>query len=169
MSLISSNFISFARNHFRLDWSGIHGASHWARVRHNGLLLAANCAADRAVVEWFAFLHDLDRHTDGADAGHGRRSAELAQAINAQHMNLSDQQLELLITACQGHSTGKLNADITVMVCWDADRLDLGRIGIKPNPAYLCTDTAKDIDFLEAAYLRSIRGLGEIYDWSDRL
>ncbi len=34
--------------------------------------------------------------------------------------------------------------DITVQTCWDADRLDLGRVGITPNPRWLCTACAKD-------------------------
>ena len=31
--------------------------------------------------------------------------------------------------------------DITVQCCWDADRLDLGRV--MPDPRRLCTDAAK--------------------------
>tara|TARA_B100000315_G_scaffold79959_1_gene73252 strand:- start:616 stop:768 length:153 start_codon:yes stop_codon:yes gene_type:complete len=39
-----------------------------------------------------------------------------------------------------------LNAsDITIATCWDADRLDLGRVGADPNPKYLFSDEAKRI------------------------
>ena len=60
-SLITQRLIAFARNEFRLDWDGIHGAPHWSRVRHNGLLLAERTGANTRVVEYFAFLHDLGR------------------------------------------------------------------------------------------------------------
>ena len=56
------------------------------------------------------------------------------------------------------HSDGYTDADITVQVCWDADRLDLGRVGIKPAPHRLCTASAKAVDILEAAYERSVEG-----------
>lgn len=32
---------------------------------------------------------------------------------------------------------------ITVMICCDAVRLDLGRVGIKPRPEKLCTPETK--------------------------
>ena len=35
--------------------------------------------------------------------------------------------------------------DLTVMACWDADRLDLGRVGIRVDPKRLFTTTAQDI------------------------
>jgi uncharacterized protein len=38
------------------------------------------------------------------------------------------------------------------MTCWDSDRLDLGRVGIKPHPTRLCTDAAKDLEMIRLAY-----------------
>lgn len=40
MSLIDTEYINFLKNHFCLNWKGIHGAPHWARMRANGLLFA---------------------------------------------------------------------------------------------------------------------------------
>ena len=54
------------------------------------------------------------------------------------------------------HSDGYTEADIIVQACWDADRLDLGRVGMKPAPHRLCTASAKSVDVLEAAYERSV-------------
>ncbi len=62
--------------------------------------------------------------------------------------------------ALKYHSDGYTRADIIVQVCWDADRLDLGRVGIKPAPHRLCTASAKSVDVLEAAYERSVEGGG---------
>jgi hypothetical protein len=33
----------------------------------------------------------------------------------------------------------------TLQACWDADRLDLGRVGITPQPHRLCTDAARSL------------------------
>lgn len=159
MTLITNKLISFARNEFRLDWEGIHGASHWARVRHNGLILAELTGANGRVVEYFAFLHDLGRENDNHDPYHGYRAAEIARGIAGDLIDVTDLELDLLTEACEGHSDGHLQADITVMTCWDADRLDLGRVGIRPDPERLCNVASRDSDLLEAAYRRSI-------DWS---
>ena len=40
---------------------------------------------------------------------------------------------------------------------WDADRLDLGRVGIRPAPKRLCTDAARAPEVVLAAYVRSLR------------
>jgi uncharacterized protein len=47
---------------------------------------------------------------------------------------------------------------VTVQTCWDADRLDLGRVGKHPHPRYLCTPAARDREVIEWAYRRSVRG-----------
>jgi hypothetical protein len=38
-----------------------------------------------------------------------------------------------------------IQSNPTLAVCLDADRLDLGRVGITPDPEYLSTLTAKSI------------------------
>ena len=161
-SVISQDFISFARNRFRLDWDDIHGARHWSRVRYNGLLLAEHHEVDTTVIQWFAFIHDLERRNDWEDPGHGKRAARLAGEINSDFMGLSESQLSTLQAACIGHSTGNVEADPTVMACWDADRLDLGRVGIYPNARYLCTTAARETSFIKAAYSRSTNA-GSMY------
>jgi uncharacterized protein len=69
---------------------------------------------------------------------------------------LEDNELELLTIACRWHSHGSVLDDVTVSTCWDADRLDLERIGIKPDPERLCAEAAKRNDILEWAYRRSV-------------
>jgi uncharacterized protein len=66
----------------------------------------------------------------------------------------------LLHTACADHTKGLLDADITIQTCWDADRLDLGRVGIVPDPDRLCTDAAREPTFQDWAYQRSVRSEG---------
>ncbi len=88
-SLITSRLIEFARSEFRLDWDGIHGASHWSRVRHNGLLLAEHTGANTRVVEYFAFIHDMGRENDRYDPEHGSRAAAIAENIVGDLIDLS--------------------------------------------------------------------------------
>lgn len=155
-SLITQRLIAFARKEFRLDWEGIHGAPHWSRVRHNGLLLAAHTGANTRVVEYFAFIHDLGRRNDDYDPEHGLRAAAIAENIAGHLIELAGDELELLTEACRGHSDGHIEADVTVMTCWDADRLDLGRVGIRPHPKRLCNEAARQPELIAAAYVRSL-------------
>ena len=148
------------RAQFRLDWQGIHGVSHWARVRVNGLALAEQTGADTQVVELFAFVHDARRHNDGWDPDHGLRGAELVQELNGEHFELGERQREWIVEACCDHSEGGLDADVTVQTCWDADRLDLGRVGKRPEPRRLCTDAARRPEMIEWALERSLHRRG---------
>ncbi len=154
--MISKELIELLRATFVLDWDSIHGASHWSRVRINGLKLSETTGANTKIVELFAFLHDSKRLDDNYDLQHGLRAAEFISTINDSYLFLNSQELDLLRYACIHHSEGKLIADITIQICWDADRLDLGRVGIKPNPNYLCTEAAKNPEIIEWAYQRSL-------------
>ena len=128
------------------------------RVLHNGRLLAGMESANLSVVELFCMLHDTHRRNERRDPSHGRRAARYAQPLRGVWFDLSDKEIELLTKALKYHSDGYTEADITVQVCWDADRLDSGRVGIKPAPHRLCTASAKSVDVLEAAYERSVEG-----------
>ncbi len=145
------------RNQFILNLDGIHGEAHWGRVYTNGLQLAKQTGARLQIVELFAFLHDSKRRANGFDVGHGDRAALFAESLCGSTFKLESQDLELLVTACRGHSDGLTTGDITVLTCWDADRLDLGRVGIKPDPDRLCTKAARDPSMIQWAYARSLR------------
>lgn len=119
-------------------------------------MLAEYYDVDTDVIQWFAFTHDLARVDEYTDIGHGARAAALLPSLNDQFMGLSPLQMQLLETACRGHSDGARIADPTVMVCWDADRLDLARVGIEPNPQKLCTAYARRPDVIKAAINRSV-------------
>ncbi|MCB1705574.1 MAG: hypothetical protein KDI17_11960 [Halioglobus sp.] len=125
-------------------------------MRHNGLLLAQHTGANVRVVEYFAFIHDLGRHNDDHDPEHGERAAAIAENIAGDLIELAADELALLTEACRGHSDGHTLADVTVMTCWDADRLDLGRVGIRPEAARLCNKAARHPEFISTAYLRSL-------------
>lgn len=144
------------RLQFRLDWQGIHGAPHWGRVLDNGLRLSERTGARADVVTLFAFIHDSRRQHDGTDSDHGYLAADFALELRGRCFEIDDMGMELLTEACRGHSDGLTEADVTIQTCWDADRLDLGRVGTRPAPRRLCTPSARDPAVIEWAYRRSI-------------
>jgi uncharacterized protein len=154
-SIVTPSLKAVLRDQFQLDWDDIHGGAHWERVRENGLKLAALNGADTDVVELFAWFHDARRLDDGFDPQHGDRAAELARTLCGVEFELPPAALDLLRTACRLHSEGLTIGNITVLTCWDADRLDLGRIGVKPAAKRLCTRAAKSPEIIEWAWQRS--------------
>jgi uncharacterized protein len=153
---ISEDLIGELRRQYRLRWDGIHGFAHWQRVHENGLRLAQLTGADRHVVAYFAFLHDICRLSDGRDRDHGKRAAGYIDLLQGTWISLQPQALALLQYACEFHTAGMTEGDVTVQTCWDSDRLDLGRVCILPDPSRLCTPAARQPELLEWAYHRSI-------------
>lgn len=131
--------------------------THWGRVLENGMRLSVLTGARLPVVRLFAVFHDSRRVNEDHDPNHGRRGAALAAELRGKFFELSDEDFELLRIACSNHTGGKTDGDVTVQTCWDADRLDLGRVGIRPDPHYLCTSAAKDPATISWAYQRSIK------------
>lgn len=135
---------------------GEHGLAHWGRVMENGLRLAQRTGADTQVVTLFAVFHDSRRVNEDTDPDHGRRGAELALALRGRLYDLPGAAFELLYRACDLHTDCCSDPDRTVQTCFDADRLDLGRVGITPDPGRLCTKAARDPDVLHWAHLRAV-------------
>jgi uncharacterized protein len=118
--------------------------------------MAEKNGADRKVVELFAFLHDSCRELDSSsDVDHGKRAAKFAEALYEKNIiKISEYQLGTLPIACEFHSVEGYSSNLTVHTCWDADRLDLGRVGIIPDRNRLCSYEAQEL--LAEAYARSI-------------
>jgi uncharacterized protein len=141
---------------YGLAWDGIHGVAHWARVYENGLRLCVETGANAEVVQLFAVLHDSRRINDDSDPDHGPRAAEFARTLHDRGLlGLSDPDFRLLHRACAGHTHERTHPDVTIQTCWDADRLDLGRVGISPDPHYLGTEAAKRTEILRWADARA--------------
>ena len=149
-----------ARERFVLGPRSVHGPAHRQRVMENGLKLARLNQADQELVELFALLHDCCREGDGADMLHGPRAAALMKTWRADLLaGLEPERFNLLHEAVRDHTLGKVHKDITIGTCWDADRLDIGRVGRKIQPGYLSTREAKKASIIRWAYDRS-RGIG---------
>jgi uncharacterized protein len=134
---------------------GIHGVAHWARVLENGVRLAESTGANLAVVRLFAVLHDSKRIDEGDDPEHGPRAAEASIDLRGKFFDLSDDEFSLLYVACADHTTERTHPDVTVQTCWDADRLDLGRVMILPRRDRLCTAASKTVEVLDWANQRA--------------
>ncbi len=125
--------------------SRIHGVRHWRRVASNGLaLLAETPEADGLLVFLFALFHDAMRLNDHRDPQHGERAAALAGDLrNGDLYRIDGARMDLLVLALAEHDRGRTSDDATVGACWDADRLNLWRVGIEPRPDRLSTQAAK--------------------------
>jgi uncharacterized protein len=127
--------------------SSIHGQSHWRRVAAAGLaLLPEPPGADPALVFLFALFHDSMRFNDSFDPMHGPRAAVLARELRGGAFDLGNEEMDLLAFACEEHTNGGLSEEPTVGVCWDADRLNLWRVGFEPDPRFLSTEAARSED-----------------------
>lgn len=165
--MISKELIEAILRQYSLSPKGIHGLTHWARVLENGKHLAQLTGARIEVVELFALFHDARRLNDGWDLEHGYRGAGLASQFRGTHFHLSDRDFDLLYQACRDHTRGRTVADITVQTCWDADRLDLGRVRIDLDRKYLCTEAARDSAIMAWADRRSREGFVPELIWQE--
>ena len=142
-----------------------HGEQHWKAVAWAGLGLAAQVErCDAELVLIFALLHDSQRHNEHRDPEHGARAGELAQELSAEGViQLEEERLGQLVDACTRHDQGHVTDDPTVGVCWDADRLNLWRVGIIPDSRLLSTAAARDPELIaEAASFH-----GRRFAWDD--
>ena len=144
----SRELLPLVLEQYRLNPQGIHGVPHWGRVLENGRRLCAVTGADPAVIEMFSVFHDACRRNDGWDPEHGPRAATLAWRLR-ERLGLHDSQLGQLISACDGHTVGPgEDADITVLTCLDADRLDIPRVGMRIRPDLLFTGAGRSREML---------------------
>ena len=133
--------------------SSIHGESHWQRVAAAGLALLPDAPqADPGLVFLFALFHDSMRFNDSIDPMHGPRAAVLARELRGGAFELGEEEMDLLAFACEEHTNGGLSKDHTVGVCWDADRLNLWRVGFEPDPRFLSTQAARGEERIAWAY-----------------
>jgi uncharacterized protein len=139
---------------YELPIRGAHGVVHWARVLENGLGVAEVTNADIEVVSLFALFHDSRRENEYRDDGHGQRGGDFARSLRGNLVHLDDDRFELLYEACRLHTDGHTTGNPTLLACWDADRLDLGRVGITPKPQLLCTNVARSL--LPWAHARAV-------------
>jgi uncharacterized protein len=102
--------------------------------------------ADMNVILAFAYLHDSERKDNAEDIEHGMRASLLIDRIRKTELKaLSDEQIEKLKRACELHTIEHRTGDITIDTCFDADRMDLLRVGIMPSPERMATQRGAEL------------------------
>jgi uncharacterized protein len=158
--------LAAVRERSPLHGSYIHGEQHWRAVAEVGLRLLPDARkADPIVVFLFSLFHDAMRQNEVEDSGHGERGAQLAGELHGRYFQLSPKQLRLLTSACSEHTDAPFSDDPTLGVCFDADRLNLWRVGKVPAARFLSTDAALD-DGLQR-WSRDLHGRAR--DWNELL
>jgi len=159
---MNREILKLLKNKSRFYSSAIHGVKHWKQVESNGLYLARFNQADPDVISYFAYFHDCMRENEYEDVGHGLRGASFAKK-HRHLIDLNEIQFQKLVDACEGHTHGDRPKCITINTCWDADRLDIGRVGIQPDTKYLYSSEAKriadnkDFDVLRTRTIQKMR------------
>ena len=126
---------------------GLHGIEHWDRVYDNGQRLLTP-DVNPLVVGLFAYLHDSCRVNDCYDEKHGPRAAEMIDTLRDNLLkDVTDNDIHLLKEACRLHTACHKTGDPTIDACFDADRLDLGRVGVIPDPEKMATEKGKEIAY----------------------
>ena len=145
-----TSLIEEIKKEFKIDYHGDHGINHWRRVYANTQKLSKHYDIKSEVFELFSLLHDSKRHDEFEDSHHGVRAARVVQKLLRDgHIALDDEDTKRLIYACANHTTSDKNDplyhDLIVQICFDSDRLDIGRVGYVVDPAYLSTEYAKSL------------------------
>ena len=140
----NKELIDQLQRYSKLFHSPIHGFKHWRTVEKNGLYLSQFNDGDPAVISHFAYFHDCMRVNEQRDDGHGLRGGKYA-VKNKDMLDLTEDQLDILYKACAGHTGGKNPSCDTLACCWDADRLDIRRVGSKPDLQWFTTYKARDM------------------------
>jgi uncharacterized protein len=153
--------------HQALISSSLHGPRHWIHVWRLGRELSVRARLDEKqsrCVDAFALFHDLGRQDDGLDPEHGTRSAAIFMKCATRLItDLTEFEAEIISLAIRWHSKvtsihdndGKRwpttddwsikRVREVMAVCWDADRLDLLRLGIPADPAKMSTAVWRSI------------------------
>ena len=126
----------------KLFHSPIHGFKHWRTVEKNGLYLSKFNNGDPKIISYFAYFHDCMRVNEHIDNGHGYRGGRYAM-LNKELLGLSDEDLRILYRACAGHTGGVNPSCDTIACCWDADRLDIRRVGADLKLKFFNTKEAR--------------------------
>jgi uncharacterized protein len=116
----------YAESIFACGPYSVHGPEHWHRVEAIGQEL---CKESRGDLEVVRLLDPL----------HGPRAADILGEIVGELFTLEPDRLELLEYSIRHHTGGQISDDPTIGACWDADRLDIGRVGIIPRERYMST------------------------------
>src|SRR5689334_2687085 len=141
-------FLDRCREGATLIDSSVHGERHWRAVARAAVeIRRADPAPDGTVLFLFAALHDARRELETRDPEHGPRAARLAEQLRADGVFVvDDERMAKLVEACELHDTGVVSDDPTIGACYDADRVNLTRLGFTIDHALLSRPVTRDDD-----------------------
>lgn len=141
-----NKLLAAIKDQYRLDWHGTHGWPHWCNVNKHGQHIAMYHGLNANVIQLFSIFHDAARVNENEDHDHGRRGANLAIKLRDLFpVQITDDEMDALVYACAAHTNGGVTDDLLVGACWDADRLDLTRVGIRPSPKLMSTEIGRSL------------------------
>jgi uncharacterized protein len=142
LKLLQETCDRLAKEHFPLDRRGVHGPRHWNQVAVNAQRICRMKRLNPLSGAAFGWLHDIARQDEHEDPEHGPRAADLVEndpkAMELLRTILG-KDLDKVLTAIRIHTEAQNHEDPLIGACLDADRLDLGRVGIRPNPKFFST------------------------------
>jgi len=159
------------------DNPSCHGPDHWIRVYNNAMLLAddegwleGRYSVCRDALYWASLFHDSMRINEYDDDGHGGRGAAHLTRYYLSEVSYDGDQddvLSMAVSCCALHTD--LMPDNEALLCahlsdmemavvrlfCDADRLDLDRLGYKPDPNRMFTHAGKEraVNLEETSYV----------------
>ncbi len=119
----------------------LHGISHLRRVAILSGRLANAVGEDVESAVVMGFLHDCARRNDKNDIDHARDSEVLARGLIERFYSHLD--VDRICEAIAGHADGEVTSDPFTGCLWDADRMELKRIGRTIDLDLLSTKVAK--------------------------
>ena len=122
---------------------GLHGMSHLRRVASTAGRIASLISEDVEAAVVTGFLHDCARTDDGGGTSHAHDSACVAKNILPTCYPHLD--VDRLCAGIAGHADGVVTDDLLIGSVWDADRLDLVRLGIEVDLGLLSTSVARRV------------------------
>ena len=93
---------------------------------------------DFAVLQDFVYENRVfDSNIHGL--AHWRQVEFNGVSLEEKLLDITQEQFEKLYHACKFHTKERSTGDATIDTCYDADRLDLGRVGFELNPHKMAT------------------------------
>ena len=113
--------------------SPIHGELHWRAVSQAGIEIAKLNGGRTEIAMAFGLIHDSQRLCDDWDPEHGLRAAKWASKSKRLLDLIGKDGRDIVAAAARDHEKGKVTQDRNIGTCWDADRINLWRVGLMPH------------------------------------
>jgi len=144
------NILNLIIKDLKINLYGDHGIKHWERVYKNTKILSDYYKVESEVFELFSILHDSKRENEYRDEEHGLRASLFTkQLLDKGLIVLNIEDSNRLLFACKNHTikdkNDSLYKDLIVQICFDSDKLDLGRVGIYPDSKRMFTSYSKQL------------------------